>query len=301
MTGDGSVSSCDNRGRVCIFDEISKIRFCNEGVNAMIFHVPHSSRIIPPSGRSAILLSDSELEAELTAMTDAYTDELFGACARDEDVSVCFPVSRLVVDPERFVDDELEAMAERGMGVVYTRTSKQECLRGAPDQQEKQRMIRAYYDPHHENLTKAVTAELEESETALIVDCHSFPSAPLPYEPDQDPERPDICIGTDDFHTMPELVDALMVKAAALDFHAKINRPFAGTMVPGCYYQIDARVQSVMIEINRALYMDEQSGKKSADYGVTQSNLKALIEALRIEWIDLRSRDKDTTGLFISH
>ena len=43
----------------------------------------------------------------------------------------------------------------------------------------------------------------------LIVDCHSFPQLPLPYELDRNPVRPDICIGTDQFHTPSALKDVL--------------------------------------------------------------------------------------------
>ena len=40
----------------------------------------------------------------------------------------------------------------------------------------------------------------------LIIDGHSFPALPLPYELNQRAFRPDFCIGTDDFHTPEELV-----------------------------------------------------------------------------------------------
>lgn len=43
----------------------------------VIFHIPHSSRAIPEDLRGTIALTDEELDAELTAMTDAYTEELF--------------------------------------------------------------------------------------------------------------------------------------------------------------------------------------------------------------------------------
>ena len=85
----------------------------------MILHIPHSSQHIPEDVRPVILLDDMELREELIRMTDAYTDELF---MFPGNVSVVFPISRLAVDPERFVDDAQEPMAEKGMGVIYTKT-----------------------------------------------------------------------------------------------------------------------------------------------------------------------------------
>ena len=43
----------------------------------MLIHVPHASTRIPASVRAQLVLGDRELAAELLAMTDRYTDELF--------------------------------------------------------------------------------------------------------------------------------------------------------------------------------------------------------------------------------
>lgn len=43
-------------------------------------------------------------------MTDRYTDELF-AFPETAATTIAFPMSRLVVDPERFTDDALEPMS----------------------------------------------------------------------------------------------------------------------------------------------------------------------------------------------
>ena len=57
----------------------------------IIFHIPHASRIIPTDVRPALMLSDAELDHELTIMTDAYTDALF---ALDSNIpSVVFPLT----------------------------------------------------------------------------------------------------------------------------------------------------------------------------------------------------------------
>src|SRR6266545_5203929 len=87
-----------------------------------VIHLPHSSAVVPPEFRDAIVLDDEELRLELLRITDWFTDELFPVPSRQGKV-VRFPLSRLVLDPERFLDDEVEPMAARGMGVIYTQTS----------------------------------------------------------------------------------------------------------------------------------------------------------------------------------
>ena len=44
------------------------------------------------------------------------------------------------------------------------------------------------------------------------------------------------------------------------------NRPYAGSIVPADSYGRDPRVCSVMIEVNRALYINETSGEQSAEF-----------------------------------
>jgi N-formylglutamate deformylase len=94
-------------------------------------------------------------------------------------------------------DQELAAV---GMGALYERTSSGDPLRNHPSLENRDALIQRFYVPHHKQLNDATRNELDRSGSALILDCHSFPSVPLPYERDQDPNRPDICIGADSFH-----------------------------------------------------------------------------------------------------
>jgi N-formylglutamate deformylase len=214
----------------------------------VVLHIPHASTHIPPEIRDQFLLSDADLEREIQAMTDHRTDELF---AGHGGVVVAAKVSRLVCDVERFLDDPMEAV---GMGAVYTRTSHQEPLRRTLTTVEHQALLDCYYHPHHARLTEAVRAG------CLIIDCHSFPGEALPYESDQCIDRPDFCIGTDPFHTPPELAAVAIGFLESRGYTVWVNRPFAGTMVPARYYRQDASVRSIMIEVNRRLYLDDAEG-----------------------------------------
>jgi hypothetical protein len=39
-----------------------------------------------------------------------------------------------------------------------------------------------------------------------------------------------------------------------------VDTPFSGALVPARHYRRDPRVQSVMVEVNRRLYLDEATG-----------------------------------------
>ena len=245
----------------------------------MILHIPHASKVIPKAELSAFLLTSAELEEEVLRMTDHFTDELFHAFEAPIQV-VKYPVSRLVVDPERFVDDQLEPMAQLGMGVIYTMTSQGEKLRILPSPQERERLLKSYYFPHHQRLKIAVDNELNANGDALIIDCHSFPSQPRFYQTASNAKRPDICLGTDVFHTPSWLLEFVVSSFSQAGLSVAINDPYAGTMVPAAHNQTDPRVLSLMIEVNRALYMDENSGVKSLGFFDTQNLIYAVLKHL---------------------
>ena len=227
----------------------------------IIAHVPHASTAIPSEVRAEIVLSDEELADELLRLTDWYTDELFAGLSELGATLFVNDLSRFVFDPERFLDDSAEPMAARGQGVVYWLGTRSQPLR-AVSTEVRERRVREHYRPYHEQLDALVAEALGASERCLVLDCHSFPSLPLPSEMDQSSDRPDICIGTDPTHTPESLAAAMEAAFAAEGLRVLRDSPFAGTFVPSGSYGTDARVHSVMIEVRRGLYMDEATGER---------------------------------------
>ncbi|MFH1983429.1 MAG: N-formylglutamate amidohydrolase [Pseudomonadota bacterium] len=249
-----------------------------------IFHIPHASTVIPAEHRAAFLLSDSELGDQVLCMTDHFTDELFNLPDRSVQ-RIVYPVSRLVLDPERFLDDAQEPMAKKGMGVIYEKTVDGRLLRDKPTEKERAELLERYYHPHHQKFTEAVDHVLAATGRCLIIDCHSFPDAPLPYEDDQNPNRPDICIGTDSFHT-DEVLSILTFKVfQEVGFSVAFNRPFAGTIVPMKYYRCTKAVQSIMIEINRKLYMNEETDEKLSSFDEFAGSVQGCLTKLLSDYL----------------
>ena len=242
----------------------------------LILNIPHSSTHIPDDLRGRFRFVPARLAEELRVMTNFYTDELFRL---DGAASVVAKVSRLVVDCERFRDDADEEMASSGMGAVYTRASDGSELI-VPDATYRESVLRRFYDPFHAEFSAATGTALARFGTALIVDCHSFASRPLPHERDRRMPRPDICVGADPFHTPQVLARFAQQFFRKKGYTVAVNSPFAGAIVPMRFFCRDARVHSLMIEVNRELYMEEYSCAKNAGFDRLQEHLSEFLACL---------------------
>lgn len=240
----------------------------------VVLHVPHDSTIIPASVRSQFLLGDSQLVAEIQRVTDHHTMSLF---VSSEVHTVCAPVSRLVVDVERFPDDRDEPMSKYGMGAIYTATSQLEPLRRSLTPAERCELLNNFYWPHHKRLESIVSASIFRHGQCLVLDCHSFPDLPLPYELSDNvaPIRPDICIGTDCFHTSDKLCDAFVKEFKSVGLTVAVNTPFSGALVPVSRYRKDRRVSAIMVEVNRRLYLSQTGATRSRDFETVARMVKS--------------------------
>ena len=236
----------------------------------IIINVPHSSTLIPPE--EAVYFTTPMLSHELAVMTDHYCDDLYDTGEK----MLRFPVSRLVCDPERFRDDADEIMASVGMGAVYLACSDGSELKKIT-RDHKEEILSRYYDSYHRSFEKAVEGYIRMFGKCLIIDGHSFYDEPLPYESDRKTDRPDICIGTDDFHTPERIKDILCGFFAGKGYSVEVNRPFAGSIVPIRFYRKDARVMSVMIEINRRMYMGHDLQKTEGYERVKKDIAEAVL------------------------
>lgn len=170
-------------------------------MNNILIHIPHSSYLIPEEYMKLFYLTEKDLLQEQIKMSDSYTDELFNIKRTKKHI---FPISRLVCDVERFRNEDDEEMTKQGMWVCYTKTSDCKPLKRV-DNEHKQEILELYYDKHHSVFESQVEKMLKEYNQCLIIDAHSFSSIPLPYELHSQNFRPEICIGTDSFHTPKEI------------------------------------------------------------------------------------------------
>jgi len=229
----------------------------------LILHIPHASLRIPDYGK--YLLPPKAVDAEALYLTDLYTDELFAAMPGDVVIQADF--CRIYCDVERFKTDALEPMSKFGMGAAYLRCDDGRQLRRLTLEQRDE-ILRDYYEPHHVKLTDSVDAALARVGEASIVDCHSFPDTPLQCSLYQGDAKFDFNIGTDAFHTPTHWIDASIQFFRNRGFRLGVDEPYSGSIVPMKHYQNDTRVKSIMLEVNRNLYLNEDYTRRSRFVGI---------------------------------
>lgn len=204
--------------------------------NRIVLNEPHASIEGLYDDRLSFWQIDARfINHVVLRMTDWHTDYLFHGYRHERIKTVRFPYSRFIVDAERLWDDPLETV---GQGIVYRYYNGH--VRQVPKDAEG-RLYRLWHW-HQQRLKDALC------EDALLLDCHSFPS---------DMGDVDICIGYNEDWSKPtkstlEMAVGLFEESG---YSVVFNEPFSNSETPDCPFQY----QSMMLEINKRVYMEEDS------------------------------------------
>lgn len=250
----------------------------------LLAHIPHSSFNIPADLTNSFCVNQSHLQREQQALVDWFTDELFDFIPELGGTNLVYQVSRFVCDPERFEDDNSELMSERGMGALYTHGVCHKRIRKDFSLQERENLLNRFYRPHHQAFTELVSSCINQFGKCLILDCHSYPEKALPYEMYADGPRPEICIGADKDHSSEYLLNFIRQSASEHGYECSFNSPFKGSIVP-LQFLGDSRIQSLMFEIRRDMYMDESKTAKNEGFLKLKNWLEQVSKELVQEFL----------------
>lgn len=260
------------------------------GAGAATFNSPHSGATYPAS-----FLAASRLDARtLRRSEDAFVDELFAAAPSFGAplMRAHFPRAFLDVNREpyeldpRMFDGRLPPFANTrslrvagGLGTIARIVGEAQEIYGARlPVDEALARIETYYKPYHRTLGRLIARAHRLHGAALLVDCHSMPSAGALRE---DRPRADVVLG-DRYGTScaPALVDFAEQTLRDLGYLVLRNRPYAGGYITEHYGAPGSGFHALQIEINRALYMDERAHAKTKGFVKVQADMTTLVRAI---------------------
>ena len=94
--------------------------------------------------------------------------------------------------------------------------------------------------------------------------------------------RPDFNIGTDSFHTPNYLIELSKDFFTEKGYTIGIDWPYSGSIVPLKYYKQNKNVESIMLEVNRRLYLKEGTNEKSENYLPLKEVVSEYLEMIHI-------------------
>lgn len=254
---------------------------------------PHSGQVYPDGFHC------EATAAELLSAWDAHVDELWLGAVDCGAQLLAAEFPRVVIDPNRNssdIDPELLAApwprewgaleptpySTRGMGLI-----RRLILPGKPmyreplPPREVKKRIDQLYMPYHQILEESLIGLRERFGRVWHINCHSMKSTANAMNVDAGSARPDFVI-SDALGTTsePAFGDFVEAQLRDLGYSTSRNDPYLGGYIVRKFGRPDAGVNSIQIEINRRLYLDESNARPSKDYPQLREALTQLSQNL---------------------
>ena len=260
------------------------------GFAPVVFDSPHSGNVYPGD------FGHSIDRIHLRRTEDAFVDDLFSGAPRRGATLLRALFPRSYVDANRSPDDIDPTLvqgvwpynanpgekARLGIGLIPTFEPGGKVYDRLLSVEEAVGRLDNYYWPYHRALEEALDRAQLRAGSFWHVNCHSMPAVSTSVSPEgPGVPRPDFCIGTRDGTTcdseFAELVEGFL---KGLGYRVTVDDPYKGMELVRRYSDPQRGRNSLQLEINRRLYMDEGSITRSAGFDAFKSNMTRLVEGI---------------------
>jgi N-formylglutamate amidohydrolase len=251
-----------------------------------VFNSPHSGSHYPERFLALTRLDRMAIRRS----EDCYVDELFGAAPTlgAPLLAANFPRAYLDVnrepwelDPRMFVEpvppfaNIRSARVAGGLGTVPKLVGEGlDIYPGRLPLGEAVGRIESVYKPYHDTLKRLVTRTHARFGYSILIDCHSMPAS---IRIGENGLRPDFIVG-DRFGVSAArtLTDATISILSSMGYSVAHNKPYAGGFITEHYGRPAKGLHALQIEINRGLYLDERTLRKTAGFDALADDLTRL-------------------------
>ena len=257
---------------------------------ALIISIPHSGEKIPPEGE---WLKDLPEPIQMCDV-DRYVDRLYESVIDELKIdSIKAEWHRYVADLNRIpsdVDTDSVVGSENPSGTHTTglhwvKTTRGDQLMPSPISKElHEEIIQKYHRPFHAGVESLFAKKKSAGyEKVFHLDAHSMPSQGTSAHRDPGETRAEIVISdVDGVSCEPAYRDLVVSCYEEAGFQVKLNWPYKGGRVTQTYGHPSKGQHSIQVEINRALYMNEET-KQIAEPQFAETKAK-IEKAVRRLW-----------------
>lgn len=266
--------------------------------SSVVFASPHSGRDYHWSFLRRTVLNEHSIRTS----EDAFVDKLYAAAPGFGAPLLLAGMPRAFIDLNRSADELDPALIDgvrglshnpriaSGLGVVPRVVAGGRAIyRGKLDLDEVQNRISRFWRPYHATLQRLLDEAHGQFGEAILVDCHSMPHEAMDGIARSGARRPDVVLG-DRFgaSAAPWVVDQIEAAFEGTGLVVARNAPFAGAYTAQHYGRPARNQHVVQIEVDRALYMNEQLIRPNGNFVTFQKILTGVIARI----VEMGARDQ---------
>jgi N-formylglutamate amidohydrolase len=234
--------------------------------NPVLLTVPHSGDFYPDIFIKHLKLNlstvrkieDFQSDKILNLIDVDCADIIIAKCSR---VVVDLNRSRNAIDNDMFVKkitkyqiDE-KKMISFGLGVFPKIILNENIYKNKLPVSYANSILDFYYDPFHETLSNQISDLLNRFGVCYHFDLHTMPSNAVR----QFKKKIDIVLGNNyGKSSSPELLNHMQKNFENHGLNVELNNPYAGGFITRNYGKPSQGIETIQIEINRSLYMNEE-------------------------------------------
>ena len=244
--------------------------------------------------------------AQLRQAEDSYVDELYKHVSSIGGVFLDAKFPRSYIDPNRSENDFiLENLNEKknsaceikfkptiksqlGIGLVWLKIPPN----GEPMYRDKitlkqlMHRVNTYHRPYHKILKNILDNTYKKFGNFYHVNAHSMQNqATAMSDQSQGTKRPDFVIGDREGTSCKRRFTDLIVDfLKSLNYSVDVNYPYKGMELIRAYSDPLQNKNSVQIEVNRKLYMNEETREKIDNFKILKQDLKKLINEIKKQY-----------------
>jgi N-formylglutamate amidohydrolase len=173
-------------------------------------------------------------------------------------------------------------VSKRGLGLLKSRSRY-----GEPVHERKltvaevMERIEKYHRPYYAELADNIARLKSAFGVVYQLSCHCMSAVGAPTHPDAGQDRADFNLGNLNGTTSSgEFMEFVTKAVTSLGYTCSINFPYSGGELNSRFGNPGNGVESIMVEINKKLFMDVKTFKKKPEFGRVQADVTRILQTV---------------------